>query len=63
MGRPPNLPEPWRSMAAKLGGVQALADALLCGVATLRRWAHGQTKPDRRAQELIDRLFRAHGLR
>ena len=57
MSRPSTLPEPWRSLADKLGGVQALADVLLCDVRTVRRWANGETKPDRRAWEWIRAAF------
>ncbi len=57
MARPSTLPEPWRSLADKLGGVLALADVLLCDVRTVRRWANGETEPDRRAREWILAAF------
>lgn len=60
MPRPTTLPEPWRSLAAKLGGVQALADALLCKPVTLRRWAAQTQEPDPRAKAWIAQTFRKH---
>ena len=57
MARPTTLPEPWNLLAEKLGGVQALADLLLCDVRTVRRWANGETQPDRRAREWIYAAF------
>lgn len=57
MARPSTLPEPWNTLAEKLGGVQALADVLLCDVRTVRRWANGVTHPDRRAREWIHAMF------
>lgn len=62
MPRPTTLPEPWRSLAEKLGGVQALADALLCSPVTLWRWAHGTQIPDPRAEAWIRRVFEDHGM-
>ena len=58
MPRPSTLPAPWSLLAEKLGGVQALADAMLCDVRTVRRWANGETSPDRRAREWILAAFR-----
>ena len=57
MARPSTLPEPWNALAEKLGGVRALADVLLCDVRTVRRWANGETQPDRRAREWILAAF------
>jgi transcriptional regulator with XRE-family HTH domain len=62
MGRPTTLPEPWRSLAEKLGSVQALADVLLCDVRTVNRWANGETQPDRRAREWIQAAFHQAGI-
>lgn len=53
MPRPSTLPEPWRSMADKLGGVQALADALHSDPRTINRWATGERVPRGPALELI----------
>lgn len=57
MPRPTTLPEPWRSLAAELGGVKALAEVLLCDPRTVARWAHGERTPDRRAREWILAAF------
>ena len=59
MPRPTTLPEPWRSLAAKLGGVQALADRLHASTRSIHQWAHGERRPNRQAQALIDRLMRS----
>jgi hypothetical protein len=62
MSRPTTLPEPWRSLAAKLGGVGPLADALGVPPRTLRRWAQGERHASRTAQMTIDALFQSHHL-
>ena len=56
MPRPSTLPEPFLSLAARLGGVQRVADALLTTPRTIHRWAHGVRKPNRQAQAMIDAL-------
>jgi hypothetical protein len=43
MGRPVSMPEPWRSLAGKMGGVKALAKAFGAPERSLRRWATGET--------------------
>ena len=62
MGRPPTLPEPWRSLAAKLGGVEALAAALGTTRRTLDHWARGDRHPGGTARQAIRALFEAHDL-
>jgi hypothetical protein len=62
MSRPTTLPQPWRSLADKLGGVQALADALCCDPVTLRRWANGSQTPNRATQAWIRRGFEEVGI-
>lgn len=62
MSHPTTLPEPWRSLAAKLGGVQALADAMLCSPVTLRRWAAQTQQPDPRASAWIALVFERNGI-
>ena len=62
MTRPTTLPEPWRTLAARLGGVQALADALHSSTRAVRQWAHGQRRPQGPARAAIEALFAAHGL-
>jgi hypothetical protein len=61
-GRPVELPEPWRMLSDRLGGVGALAEAL-GGVdpTTVRRWAKGR-RPNRAAQALLRQVFLANGL-
>lgn len=60
MARPSTLPEPWRSLADKLGGVQALAEALHSDSRTVGRWASGERTPRGPARALIDALFQQH---
>ena len=62
MPRPPTLPEPWRSLALQVGGVEALAEALHSNVSTVRRWAHEERSPNGPAQALIRALFAEHHL-
>ena len=62
MARPSTLPEPWRTLAARLGGVQALADALHSSTRAVRQWAHIQRIPQGPARAAIAALFAAHGM-
>ena len=62
MARPSTLPEPWRALASRLGGVQSLADALHSSPRSVRQWAHGQRKPQGPARAAIGALFAAHGI-
>ena len=62
MPRPTSLPEPWRSLALRVGGVEALAEALHSNVSTVRRWAHEERSPAGPARALIRALFEAHGI-
>lgn len=62
MGRPTTLPEPWRSLAMKLGGVRALAHALCSDPRTVARWANGDRIPRGPARAMIEALFREHGV-
>ena len=57
MPRPSTLPEPWLSLAEKLGGVQALCDALNTAPATIHHWAHGHRTPSGTAMMAIENLF------
>jgi hypothetical protein len=50
-------------MADKLGGVQALADALLCSPRTVNRWATGDTIPDARSWAWIDDVFKRNRIK
>jgi len=58
MSRPTTLPEPWKALALRMGGVARLAAALLCAPVTLRRWAAGTQQPDPRARAWIAQVFR-----
>ena len=62
MPRPTTLPEPWRSLAARLGGVGALAAALGTARSTLDHWARGDRTPGGTAQTAIAALFARYGL-
>ena len=59
MSRKITLPEPFRSLAAKLGSVQALADALGVTTRTLNRWAKGEHPMGGPAQKLYQILLEA----
>jgi predicted transcriptional regulator len=60
MPRPTTLPEPWRSLAANLGGVQALADALGVVPLTVRRYASGEIRMGGAARKLYEALLLDH---
>ena len=62
MPRPTTLPEPWRSLAERLGGVGALAETLGATRRTLDHWARGDRTPGGTARTAIAALFRAHKL-
>lgn len=62
MARPSTLPEPWRSLALELGGVQALADALGVTPLTIRRYASGEIKMGGPARKLFEALCHQHGI-
>jgi hypothetical protein len=61
MGRPTTLPKPWRTLAEKLGGVQAVADVMDCDVRTVRRWAE-ELPRCRRARGWIHAAFQISGI-
>jgi hypothetical protein len=56
------LPEPWRALAAALGGVAQLAEA--CGVTTrtLQRWARAELTPGPIVQKHVRTLAKRRGL-
>jgi len=62
MSRPTTLPEPWRSLAEKLGGVQALADRLGITTRTINRWANGQMGMSGTARKLFEALCQGCGI-
>lgn len=45
MGRPHTYAGKWADMVKAVGGVDQLAKAIGCNVATLRRWAKGRREP------------------
>lgn len=59
MARPSTLPEPWRSLALKLGSVQALADTLGVHRSAINRYALGQMKMKKSVQILFDQLLKS----
>jgi hypothetical protein len=63
MPAPTKLPQPWRSLADKLGGVQALADALGTSPRTIRKWAHQERSPGKTAQIAIDDVFKRNHIK
>lgn len=62
MSRNTTLPEPWRSLAEKLGGVQAVADALGVCPRQIYSWAHRQRLPSKTARIAISSLFERNGI-
>lgn len=62
MPRPSTLPEPWRSLATRLGGVSELAKALGTVPRTINDWAMGTRTPRGPAWLLIQKVFTEAGL-
>jgi transposase-like protein len=60
MGRPIKLPEPWKTLAEKAGGVAKLAARLGVDPSVLRRWVHGRTGLTAAAKSLLDQYLRDH---
>ena len=58
MGRPTTLPEPWRSLALRLGGVQALADYFGVTPRTIGRWAAGDMRMSGPARKMFEAVLR-----
>jgi len=62
MTRKITLPEPWKSLAVKMGGVGKLADYLGVAPNTLYRWAHGKHKVPGPAKVLLAQMGLILGL-
>jgi hypothetical protein len=61
MGRPNQLPEPFRTLAARHGGVGELARALHVTPRTIHRWVRGEREMDGPARHLLRELVEAAG--
>lgn len=55
-GRPPDLPRPWCTLAADLGGVNKLAKRCGVSVRTIERWSKG-ARPGAVMQAFVRALF------
>jgi hypothetical protein len=62
MGRPIELPSPWRELALALGSVTALAEACGASVRTVQRWADGSMVPRAIVKKHVNALARRRGL-
>lgn len=62
MGRPNLLPEPFRTLAARYGGVAPLARALHVTPRTVLRWARGDRQMDGPACHLLRELLESTGI-
>lgn len=62
MSRKSTLPEPWRSLADKLGGVGKLAEAMGVDPRTIGRWAHGERAFDGPQKILFEIICRENGI-
>jgi transcriptional regulator with XRE-family HTH domain len=56
MSKPITLPEPWKSLAIRKGGVNRLADELGVTPCTVYRWAHGLRKVSGPALKLLAKI-------
>lgn len=59
-GRPPELPRPWCTLAADLGGVAKLAKRCGVSVRTIERWSKG-ARPGAVVQAFVRALFVRRG--
>lgn len=62
MTRPTTLPEPWRSLAERCGGVVALAARLGVDRRTIGKWAHREREPGFLVRREIARMAVRFGL-
>ena len=53
-----SLPEPWRGLAVRLGGVAQLARAMGTSPQTIHRWANGKMRMNGSAQILFYQLLK-----
>lgn len=58
MSRESTMKGAWLELATAMGGVAELAKAIGCSPATLHRWAHGGTPPNRLTQEAVNEMAR-----
>jgi transcriptional regulator with XRE-family HTH domain len=56
MSKPITLPEPWKSLAIRKGGVNRLADELGVTPCAVYRWAHGLRKVSGPALKLLAKI-------
>lgn len=63
MGRPMTMPEPWRTLAAKVGGAAILAAALGVSRRQLLRWAKGERAPSEFTRAAVQQYATKHGVR
>jgi hypothetical protein len=62
IGRPNTLPEPWRTLAERAGGVEALGRVFVVTPRAIHRWAHG-TYPMAAPHKIVfERLLKEAGL-
>jgi len=61
-GRPSTLPEPWRTLAARAGGVEKLARRFDVDPRVVRYWAHGQSNMAGPSKTLLKMLIVEYGL-
>ena len=62
MSRKTPLPSPWREMAARAGGVAALASQLGVGVSTVRSWGAGTRTPGAIVMASVNAWARRRGI-
>lgn len=62
MGRPIELPSPWRELAEAFGGVRLLAQACDVRAWTIQRWARGDFVPSTLTRRAVNLLATRRGL-
>jgi len=61
-GRPSTLPEPWRTLAARVGGVGNLAECFGVDPRVVRYWAHDEKGMHGPSKKIFESLLREHGI-
>ena len=63
MGRPVELPSPWREMVEHAGTADRLIEALGVGKSTFYRWTRGELVPRKPTRDAVNSWAKRRGLK